>query len=603
MSFKFSDALIQEIIEKNDIVSVIQEYTKLQKRGGSYKGLCPFHKEKTPSFSVQEDKEIFKCFGCGKGGNVVHFIMLVENLDFISALRFLADKSGINIPDTYDQKDELSAKLRQDIISVNKEAALFFHEKLSRSKLAYEYITKRGISDKFIKSFGLGYAGDEWTSLIEHFKKNGISEDLLLKAGLVLPKKNGEYYDRFRNRIIFPIFDVVGNVIAFGGRVLDDSLPKYLNSPETNVYTKGKHLYGLNFARKSDSKRVIIVEGYMDCLALHLKGITWSVASLGTALTESQGKLLKKYFDEIIISYDADSAGQAATLRGLDILNELGCRVKVISIPDGKDPDEFLKRHTAEEFILLVDEAKSLVEYKVNIAKGKWNPTNMDTRVEFLKEITLILSRIFNHVERDMYINWISREYDISRDALADSVDELRKFGKISNPSNFINKKLTYGNKEKEEVAPAKENKNLDRDEKILLLLIADDITCLKKLSSEIKPDFFIIRENRELADVLWDRVESGLQSSKEIILSHASLDDASIIAGLIENWFTPTDCFIACKEIIKKLKNAKIQQRQEKIYVLLQNSQNMDEIQIHSLKEELSIILKEKRAVLWIIR
>ncbi len=271
-----SESQIEEIIEKNEIADVISEYTMLTRRGSGFMGLCPFHREKTPSFSVHESKQIFKCFGCGKGGNVVHFIMLAEGLDYVSALEFLANRAGIEIEQTGSQSANLN-KIRQDILAVNKEAAKLFYKNIRTSKMAQEYCMNRGIEAKTIKGFGIGYALDSWNNLTDHLKKIGVTEDLMCQAGLVI-KSNDGCHDKFRNRLMFPIFDVLGNVIAFGGRVFDSSSPKYLNSPETIAYKKGKNLYALNFARKSESKRVIMVEGYMDCIALHQRGITYKVA-------------------------------------------------------------------------------------------------------------------------------------------------------------------------------------------------------------------------------------------------------------------------------------------------------------------------------------
>lgn len=279
----------------------------------------PFSQKKTPSFSVLTDRQIFKCFGCGKGGNVVHFIQMAEGLEYWDAVEFLGDKLGIKLERNKGNNSTDQSKMRQDVMAINKEAARFFFSQLTQSREGISNILPKGIFPETVKSFGLGFAKDDFHALIDHFKARDVSEKMLVTAGLVIPTKNDGYCDKFRNKVMFPIFDVLGNVVAFGGRVLDDSKPKYINSPETPVYTKGRHLYGLNFARKAESKRVIIVEGYMDCIALHQHGIKWVVAALGTALTMDQARLLKKYYDEVITCFDADSAGQTAALRGLDI--------------------------------------------------------------------------------------------------------------------------------------------------------------------------------------------------------------------------------------------------------------------------------------------
>ncbi len=606
-----SQSQVDEIIEKNEIAEVISAYTRLERKGSGYMGLCPFHKEKTPSFSVHDGKQIFKCFGCGKGGNVVHFIMLAEGLDYVGALRFLADRAGIVIQDTWEKKQDGKEKRKQDILSLNKSAARFFYNQLKVNETACQYFIGRGISAATVKKFGLGYAPAQWTSLTEHFTKQGVSAELLLAAGLAQQKKSSEgeqqvkVYDKFRNRVMFPIFDVMGNVIAFGGRVLDDSQPKYLNSPETDAYSKGKHLYGLNFARKAESRRVIMVEGYMDCIALHQKGIPWAVASLGTALTNQQARLLKKYFDEVIIGYDADAAGQAATLRGLDILAACGFRVKVLSIPGAKDPDEFLKKHSAEEFLGLVDQAQTLVEYKIRQTEKQWSPNKLDTRVEFLKRVTSILASIESAVEQDMYINWVSGEYDIAREPLLEQVRRVQA-GQGLQPQHVVIRQRPIRTAVDSESETGKHDSSLsedsesrdklDRQEKLLLLLLSEDSPCLRKVKAEISPDFFTGKENRRLYESLLDRQEQGQRMGAEALLADAKEQrDAEVFSRILQEWLTPSDSYRACREVIKKCKKAKFDSKITEIYGLLQNPK-LDSEEKKVLTKELNDILLEKR-------
>ncbi|MDR0287052.1 MAG: DNA primase [Clostridiales bacterium] len=585
MGKTFSPELIEEIKDRNNIGEVISAYTHLEKKGTSLKGLCPFHREKTPSFSVLESKQMFHCFGCGKGGNVVNFIMLAEHLEYYDALAFLADRAGIEVPE-YDPGGEDKAKLRQDMLAANKIAARYYFQELKASPEAINYLVKRGIAPNIVKKFGLGYA-PERNGLHEHLKSSGVSEAVAVASGLTQKGKDGNTYDRFRNRIIFPIFDIVGNVIAFGGRVMDNTLPKYINSPETQIYTKGKHLYGLNFARKSGSKRVIIVEGYMDCIALNQKGIEWTVASLGTSMTENQGKLLKKYFDEVIICYDADAAGQNATIRGLDILARLGCRVKVLRIPETKDPDEYMRSHSVEEFIDLIAVSKNLVQYKVELLANDKDLDDLDTKTQFLKGLAKIVGQLEGTLERDVYINEFSREYDISRNVFAGAVDELVN-GRKPVPIIIDTKKYQQGRNKNPDTY-----KKLDKNEKLLILLLCQDITALKKITEENDPDIFSLKCNRETAKLVWE----GSINSWESLLDKVGLEEAGEYSGIMVNWLSPENSLEACVELAEKLQEFKYERKRLKILKQLEQRDISEEEKLE-LREQLNKLLKirEKR-------
>ena len=353
---RYSDELIDEIRSKNDIVDIISQYVVLKRSGRNFFGLCPFHKEKSPSFSVSPDKQIFHCFGCGVGGNVFHFVEKIENLGFIESLEMLADRAGINLPTISNSVDDKLLKLKSKVYDINAETAKFYHENLYKptSKEAQNYIKKRKLDNRTLKNFLIGYSGN-FNELYVHLKSKGFTDEEILTSGLVNKNDNGKFIDRFRRRLMFPIQDTRNRVIAFGGRVLDDSKPKYINSSENIVYSKGKHLFGLNVAKKEHLKKIIIVEGYMDAISLHQRGITNAVASLGTALTESQGRLLRKSSEQVIIGYDADGAGQAATVRGLEILQNLGCDIRILQIEGAKDPDEFVTKYGPERFLKYVE--------------------------------------------------------------------------------------------------------------------------------------------------------------------------------------------------------------------------------------------------------
>lgn len=443
---QISEEILEKVKEHNDIVDVISETVKLKRAGRNFTGLCPFHNEKTPSFSVSPEKQIYKCFGCGEAGNVITFIMKNRNMPFIEAVKYLADRVNIHI-DTNRRSEDPKAKKRNLLYNVNVAAARFFYSNLKKSKVAKDYFLRRGIKEETITKFGLGFAMDSWNSLLNHLKRLGFKEELLDEAGLISTSvKTGKKYDRFRNRVIFPVFNYRGKVIGFGGRVLDDSKPKYLNSPETLIFQKGTNLYGLNFALKGkmNERYFIIVEGYMDLISLHQQGITNVVASLGTALTPEQARLLKRYADKVIISYDADVAGQTATLRGLNILRDAGFDVRVLNIPDGKDPDDFIRSNGKEAFLGLVKNAESLIDYRIRKAGDGINLEDSAELVKYGKRVTEILADV-NSLEKDIYIKKISEKTGIREQTLFDLLS--KEMTKNINKNNFMNNKEENGTK------------------------------------------------------------------------------------------------------------------------------------------------------------
>ena len=424
---RYSEELIEEIRNSNDIVDVISQYVILKRSGRNFFGLCPFHKEKSPSFSVSPDKQIFHCFGCGVGGNVIHFVSKIENLDFRETVELLANRANIQLP-TLDNsyQDNKKALLKSKVYEINEITAKFYHENLYKptSKAAQEYIKKRKLDNRTLKQFLIGYSG-KFDELYKMLRQKGFTDEEILASSLVNRADNGRFIDRFRNRLMIPIQDATGKFIAFGGRVLDDSKPKYINSPENIVYSKGRNLFGLNIAKKGDTKKIIIVEGYMDAISLYQRGITNVVASLGTALTEQQGRLLRKSSEQVIIGYDADGAGQAATLRGMDILQNMGCDIRVLQIYGAKDPDEFVIKYGPDRFKKCVDSAISLVEFKVKVLKQNLNLENVNDKIKFLNEVAKIISKVDNSIEKEIYIDKISQEYGISKEAIYGEVNKL----------------------------------------------------------------------------------------------------------------------------------------------------------------------------------
>ena len=453
-----AEDVIQKIKEQNDIVDVISERVKLKRTGRNYSGLCPFHNEKSPSFTVSPEKQIYKCFGCGEAGNVISYIMKDRNTTFPEAARILAERANITI-DIESEQSNVQKDTYNKMYNINVEAARYFYGNLRKDKNAGLYFTNRGITETTMKKFGLGFSFDVWDGLLSYLKKKGYSELDLVSVGLIIKSPKGSYYDRFRNRIMFPVFDYRGKVIGFGGRVLDDSKPKYLNSPETPLFYKGLHLYGLNFVIKNNKSRtVIIVEGYMDCISLHQYGFSNVVASLGTALTINQAKLLKKYVDKVIISFDADVAGKAATLRGLELLRIEGFDLRVIVVPKGKDPDEYIKNNGKEAFQKLVDEALPLIDYRIKRASDGINFSNSEMIIQYAKKITEIIIDL-DPVEKDVYIKKISEQTGIKEQAI---YDLLRvEINKNTNKVQKMNTQQDFGQKLYLERAYIKAERNL----------------------------------------------------------------------------------------------------------------------------------------------
>lgn len=455
-----AEDVIRKIKEQNDIVDVISERVKLKKVGRNYTGLCPFHNEKSPSFSVSQDKQIYKCFGCGEAGNVISYIMKDRNVAFPEAARILAERANITIEIESEENNE-QKDMHRKMSNINVEAARYFYENLRKDKIAEAYFLNRGISKVTMKNFGLGFSFDKWDGLLLHLKNKGYSELDLLNVGLIIKSPKGSYYDRFRNRIMFPVFDYRGKVIGFGGRVLDDSKPKYLNSPETPLFHKGLHLYGLNFVIKNNrSRTIIVVEGYMDCISLHQYGFSNVVASLGTALTINQAKLLKKYVDTVIISYDADVAGQTATIRGLEILRAEGFDLRVLIVPNGKDPDEYIKNNGNQAFQKLVDEALPLIDYRIKRAGDGINFSNSEMIIQYVKKVTEIVADL-DPIEKDVYIKKISEETGIKEQPIYDLLS--KEINKNSNKSQNMNIQQDFGQKLYLEPAYIKAERNLLR--------------------------------------------------------------------------------------------------------------------------------------------
>ena len=419
------ESFIDGLVARSEITDVVSSYVRLTRKGSNYWGLCPFHNEKTPSFSVSQEKQIYHCFGCGKGGGVISFIMAIENLPFVEAVRLLAQRAGMEVPETGENEGYRRRKER--LLTLNKEAARFFHETLKgpAGAAGAEYLFgKRGLSRGTVTRFGLGVAPDGWDNLIQAMTAKGFSKRELLDAGLAVDSKKGRIYDRFRNRVIFPIIDLRGEVIGFGGRVLDDSTPKYLNSPDTPVYNKSRNLFALNIARKSKQGRIILTEGYMDTISLHQAGFDCAVASLGTSLTQEHAQLLSRYTKEAIIAYDGDGAGVKAAQRAIPILEQTGIQVRVLRVTGAKDPDEFIKTYGPEAFGRLLNQSENHIEYRLRQIAAQYDLSDDQQKVEYLRSAAEMLSTLPSPVEREVYGVRVAEQTGLSADTMAREIQQ-----------------------------------------------------------------------------------------------------------------------------------------------------------------------------------
>ena len=552
---QISEEILEKIKSQNDIVDVISERVRLRKAGRNFTGLCPFHNEKTPSFSVSQEKQIYKCFGCGEAGNVISFVMKEKNLPFIEAVKYLANRANIPLEIGNGEKSKVT-KRKELLYRVNVEAAKFFFSNLMNNQNAKEYFLNRGIKEETIKKFGLGFANDSWNSLMFYLRKKGINDVLLEEAGLIsVNKEKGRKYDRFRNRVMFPVFDYQGKVIGFGGRVLDDSKPKYLNSPETLVFQKGTNLYGLNFALKHNmnERYFVIVEGYMDLISLHQYGITNVVASLGTALTINQARLLKRYADKVIISYDADMAGQMATLRGLEILRTAGFDVRVLSIPQGKDPDEYVRSNGRDAFLKLVNSAEPLIDYRIKKAEEGINFKNSQSLILYAKRIMEIISDL-DPVEKDVYIKKASENTGIKEQTL---YDILKSKMKDNRENNFRNNKEEDGSKLYVEPGFLKA-------ERAILKIMLENSEYLQYIEERISENDFILLEHKEIFTVIMLAKGENINNIDSFIES--KLNSAKTIGELVkirdENIFFADDVKVQINDFINEIQSYKLKQR-----------------------------------------
>lgn len=534
---RIPDEFIEELRQRNDIESVVSSYVTLKRRGSTSVGLCPFHSEKSPSFTVYPSSNSYYCFGCGAGGDPITFIRGIENLDYIEAVRFLADRCGMRMPES--GYDDTMQKLRVKIYEINRAAARFFHEQLKtpEGKVGLDYFKERELSAKTIKHFGLGYAPESWDALYKHLRGLGFTDDLIFQADLISKRKSGNgYYDRFRGRAMYPIIDLRGNVIAFGGRRInneDKSVAKYINSSDTPVYKKSSVLYALNYAKNSKHKGIILAEGYMDVIALHQAGFDNAVAACGTAFTQEQARLLSRYTDEIIVTLDADEAGQKATNRTIEILKSTGMNIRVLRVDGAKDPDEFIKKFGAGRFQALLDGANNDIEYKISAAKAKFDITTDDGKLSALKQISQVLSQTDDPIARDLYTGRVADEFGVSKDVLIRQINVMFKSRLNNERKQHINKEISRP-VSTDRVNPEKRfNTRAAMAEETILALLFSDPSLYEYVFSLIKADDFVTTFNGRVYKYLCDLLENGKTPDISYFSSEFTPDEMGKIVGI----------------------------------------------------------------------
>ncbi len=556
------ETFLQELRSRTDITELISSYVDLGRRQGrTQKGLCPFHNEKTPSFMVYEDTSSFYCFGCGAGGDAITFLMKIENLDYIEAVKLLAQRAGLAMPE--DGYDDSLLKKKKRILAANREAAKFYHNCLleEKNKFALDYFLNRGLSPSTIKHFGLGYAPDSWDSLIKYMREKGFSASELYEADLVKKStKNGErFYDNFRNRMMTPIIDLKGNVIGFGGRVLDDSKPKYVNTADTLVYKKSNEVFALNFAKNGNNDSLIVAEGYMDVIALHQAGFTNSVACLGTALTKEQARLIKRYANEVILSYDSDEAGQKATQRALQIFGETGIAIRVLNLSGGKDPDEIIKKYGKERFASLINGAANDIEFNIIKCRNKYDVSTSDGKMRFLTDAAGYLSTVSSPIRRDTYVSRLSEETGVSKDAINGEINRKIAQKRRSRSGEEFKQARVSSVGTDDKINPEKKDHLVQaKAEEILITTLFKNPDFWIKLKDKVSYEDFVTSFNKRVFKELTRRLEEGLETELTMFIPLFNEAEMGRITRLKE-----IDCLVGnsieeCIDCINVLKKAK---------------------------------------------
>lgn len=591
---RYSDEILNEVRENSDIVEVISQYVHLKRSGRNYFGLCPFHNEKSPSFSVSPDKQIFHCFGCGVGGNVFTFISKIEGIGFKEAIENLADRAGIVLPKSTNNEDSRKEELKSKVYKVNNFTADYYHKRLYKpeSKAGQEYVKQRKLTNETLESYNLGFSGN-YDELYKILRKEGFNDEEILESGLVKKNEHGQYVDFYRDRFMIPILDVRNRVIAFGGRVLGDAKRfKYLNSPENIVYSKGKHLFGLNVAKRYDHKKLLIVEGYMDAISLHQRGITNVVAALGTALTTNQGWLLRRNAEQVILGFDADGAGQNAIMRAMEVMQNMGCDMRVLQMTGAKDPDEFIIKYGSARFQKLMNEAISLLEFRVKVLEQNLDLEVASDKVKFLNEIAKLIAKIDNTIEQEIYIEKLSKGYNISKEAIFGQVNKLQ-YSSRTQTNNLEKPKSVVIHKKETKVDNNVSEEIIKRENTIISILINNPEN-FQMIKEHMKIEDFKYDLNIKIVKALYEELE---KEDSNISLVLDKIEDEEIknhlTAIMAEDYgISDSNDTKAIEDILRKYEREKLEKRRDELISL--SSTETDAVKRKELGKELNdIILK----------
>ncbi|MCM8795920.1 MAG: DNA primase [Candidatus Omnitrophica bacterium] len=592
-TLRIPEHILDEILSRVDIVEVISGYIPLKRTGRNFKALCPFHHEKTPSFIVSPDRQIYHCFGCGVGGNAFGFLMQYERMDFLEAVRTLAQKAGVILPKPEEEDGRTSGILTQ-LYRINELTTSFYQNFLNSSSgaLAKNYLLKRQLKEETLKSFKLGFAPQKWDALMNYLRQKGLSISLLEKAGVILAKQDGGYYDRFRNRIIFPIFDIKSRVVGFGGRILpgqntaseEEELPKYINSPETPIYSKGKNLYGLHLAkdaiRQMDS--AVIVEGYLDFILPYQEGLKNLVASLGTALTYEQARLLKRYTHNVVMVYDADKAGEIATLRSLDIFIEEEMTVRVVSLDKDYDPDLFVRKFGIENFKKKISHAESLFDYKLKILKSRYNPEDIQGKATIVAEMLATINKFNNAILKSEYLKQLAEALELKEETLLEELKKLKRqnsYPQLSKPGS--GRKL-----------------HINPTEKLLVKLMLEEAELLNHIRQRLEPKDFQDERISRIVGIMFNLLEQGKTVNAAKLMNY--LEDEEILKVICESTFLPEvlreDKERVVDDCINRLKEQRLRFERQKLHDEIRSAQHSgDKERLNSLIQEFHNLIKKR--------
>lgn len=584
------DDFLEELKARSDISDIASTYVTLKRRGRNLVGLCPFHGEKTPSFNIYPENGSFYCFGCGAGGDVITFVRKIENLDYIDAVKFLAQRAGMDMPE--NSYDNSMSDLRRRIFEANREAGRFYYSMLytAAGKAGLEYLRGRGLSEKTIKHFGLGFSPDSRFTLVDHLRAKGFKPQELVAANLVYQNKNGNISDRFYNRVMFPIIDLRGNVIAFGGRIMTDQKPKYLNTSDTPVFKKSTNLFALNFAKNAGKRSLILCEGYMDVIALHQAGFTSAVATLGTALTQEQAMLMKRYADEVFICYDSDEAGQKAAQRAIGFLRNAGVNIKVIAVPGAKDPDEFIRENGAkgaEKFEQLLEKSGNDIEYRIAKIKKQYILTEQSQVVAYLNDCAKLLATVENPIEADVYAGHLSAETGVSKEAVLQQINGYKKRTyREKTKRQFRDIQTDLSGRDDKVNSEKASNLRAARAEEALIAYIINNQDMAVKVAKYLPPEKMVTAFNRRIYNLIINRASQGKGIMPADISGDFTIDENAKIAGILASRGGDINSPEACKDCIRVILS-----ESEKI-----TAENAADADINDIEKYLEKLKKQKK-------